>query len=48
MITATIDTEEIAIARANAPLLADLEAGLADLLIEMQEIAAEQHARYRQ
>ncbi len=45
MITATIDTEEIAIARANAPLLADLEAGLADLLIEMQEIAAEQHAR---
>jgi predicted amidohydrolase len=48
MITATIDTEEIAIARANAPLLADLEAGLADLLIEMQEIAAEQHARNRQ
>ncbi|MCS6950112.1 MAG: beta-ureidopropionase [bacterium] len=48
MVTATIDTEEIAIARANAPLLADLEAGLADLLIEMQEIAAEQHARYRQ
>ncbi len=48
MITATIDTEEIAIARANAPLLADLEAGLADLLIEMQEIAAEQHARDRQ
>ncbi len=48
MITATIDTEEIAIARANAPLLADLEAGLADLLIELQEITAEQHARGRQ
>lgn len=47
MVTATIDTEEIAIARANAPLLADLEAGLADLLIEMQEIAKEQHARSR-
>lgn len=46
--TATVDTEEIAIARANAPLLADLEAGLADLLIEMQEIAQEQHARSRQ
>lgn len=46
--TATIDTEEIAIARANAPLLADLEAGLADLLIEMQEIAEEQHTRDRQ
>ncbi len=48
MVTATIDTEEIAIARANAPLLADLESGLADLLIEMQEIASEQHARDRQ
>lgn len=48
LIAATIDTEEIAIARANAPLLADLEAGLADLLIEMQEIAAEQHERSRQ
>lgn len=48
MITATIDTEEIAIARANAPLLADLETGLADLLIEMQEIVSEQHARGRQ
>lgn len=46
--TATVDTEEIAIARANAPLLADLEAGLADLLIEMQEIAQEQHERSRQ
>lgn len=48
IVTATIGTEEIAIARANAPLLADLEAGLADLLIEMQEIAQEQHARDRQ
>lgn len=48
MVTATIDTEEIAIARANAPLLADLESALADLLIEMQEIASEQHARDRQ
>ncbi|MGQ9488916.1 MAG: nitrilase-related carbon-nitrogen hydrolase [Armatimonadota bacterium] len=48
IIVANVDTEEIAIARANAPLLADLEAGLADLLIEMQEIAQEQHARDRQ
>lgn len=46
IITATIDTEEIAIARANAPLLADLESGLTDLLLEMQEIARQQHTRY--
>jgi predicted amidohydrolase len=43
IISATVDMEEIAIARANAPYLADLESGLADLLIEMEEIAAEQH-----
>ncbi len=39
MVTATIDMEDVAAARAASPLLADLEAALGDITMELDQIA---------
>ena len=38
-----IDLDDVSVARANSPLLADLEAGLSDLMLEFQEIERDSH-----
>jgi predicted amidohydrolase len=39
LVRATVDREDVAIARAGAPLLADLESALGDLVLELEELA---------
>jgi predicted amidohydrolase len=43
LVRATIDLEDVAIARAASPLLADLEAALGDLTMELEQIARKPH-----
>jgi predicted amidohydrolase len=39
IVTAIIDTDDVAAARAGSPLLADLEAALGDIVMELEQIA---------
>jgi hypothetical protein len=41
IVSGTIDTEDVAAARAASPLLADLEAALGDITMELEQIARE-------
>lgn len=43
ILKAQIDLDDVSVARANSPLLADLEAGLSDLMLELGEIERESH-----
>jgi predicted amidohydrolase len=43
LVRATIDLEDVAIARAASPLLADLEAALGDITMELEQIARKPH-----
>ncbi len=43
VIRATIDLDDVAIARANSPLLADLEAALGDIAMQLQQVAQVPH-----
>jgi len=43
LLKAEIDLDDVSVARANSPLLADLEAGLSDLMLEFQEIERDSH-----
>jgi predicted amidohydrolase len=43
LVRATIDLEDVAIARAVSPLLADLEAALGDVTMELEQIARKPH-----
>jgi predicted amidohydrolase len=43
LVRATIDLEDVAIARAVSPLLADLEAALGDVTMELEQIARRPH-----
>ncbi len=45
VIRATIDMDDVAIARANSPLLADLEATLGDITLQLQHIAQSPHQK---
>lgn len=45
IIRATIDMDDVAIARANSPLLADLEATLGDITLQLQQIAQSPHQK---
>jgi len=43
LLKAEIDLDDVSVARANSPLLADLEAGLSDLMLELRDIDREGH-----
>lgn len=45
LLRVSIDLEDVAAARAASPLLADLEAALGDVTMELEEIARDPHAR---
>ena len=45
IVTASVDLDDVATARAGSPLLADLEAVLPDLALEMEALARLPHAR---
>jgi len=47
LITGTIDTDDVATARAASPLLADLEAALGDITMELEQIARDPYCADR-
>jgi hypothetical protein len=44
IVTAAIDLDDVATARAASPLLADLEAVLPDLALELEALARQPHS----
>ncbi len=48
IVEATIETDDVAAARASSPLLADLEAALGDITMELEQIAREPYRSARE
>lgn len=46
LLKAEIDLDDVSVARANSPMLADLEANLADVRLELEEVERDSHTHF--